>query len=187
MTATLTVLAGITLLVSGACLGVFFSTGRDQWGRANDATTALWALLMTPVAFEIYARYGERSRWIVGTITACALAGELVIAATSGLTAAALLDWRRSATIGAVGFAGFLAWMAGVSGFALALGEMPEALAWFGLVALAATGAAVVLGIRLAHAGGFDEPRLSPPGQLAVFTLAFLCFPAWCIWLGLAL
>lgn len=187
MTSTLTVLAGVTLLVSGASLGVFFWTGRDGWGRTNDATITSWALLMTLAAFEIYTRYGESSRWVVGTLTASALAGEFVIAATSGLTAAALLDWRRSARIGAFGFAGFLAWVAGVSGFTFAWGGLPEALAWFGLVVLAVTGAAIVLGVRLARAGALQEPRMPPPAPLAVFTLAFLCLPAWCIWLGLAL
>jgi hypothetical protein len=56
-----------------------------------------------------------------------------VIAATSGLTAAALLGWRRSAKIGAVGFAGFLAWMAGVNGFTLTWLCVPAWCVWLGL------------------------------------------------------
>ena len=49
--------AGLTLVVSGACLGVFFSTEREAWGRANDATTALFALLMIPAVVAVYERY----------------------------------------------------------------------------------------------------------------------------------
>ena len=40
------------------------------------------------------------------------IVGALIVAVTSGMTAAARLDWLVSAKIGAVGFAGLLAWVA---------------------------------------------------------------------------
>jgi len=83
MVAALTILAGIALLVSGACLAIFFATGSDPWGRANDATVAAWALLMIPSALELSSRYAGRS-WAVVLVTALAVAGDLVIASTSG-------------------------------------------------------------------------------------------------------
>jgi hypothetical protein len=69
MVAALTILAGIALLVSGACLAIFFATGSDPWGRANDATVAAWALLMIPSALELSSRYAGRS-WAVVLVTA---------------------------------------------------------------------------------------------------------------------
>jgi len=187
MTSALTVVAGVVLLASGVCLGVFFSTEREAWGRTNDATIALWALLMAPAAFEVYLRYGDRSRWVVGGLTALALVGEIVVAATSGLTAVGLLDWKLSAKIGSLGFCAFATWMAGVSGFVFAWGGLPRAFAWFGIVTLVLAVAAALLGLRHARAGGLDEQRMPPPATSGILALAFLCLVAWCVWLGVAL
>jgi hypothetical protein len=186
MVAALTILAGIALLVSGACLAIFFATGSDPWGRANDATVAAWALLMIPSALELSSRYAGRS-WAVVLVTALAVAGDLVIASTSGATAAGALDWKRSAAIGAVGLAAFAVWMGAVSAMAFLWGGLPEPLAWFGALALALAVAAALLGVRFARNAGASETRSPPRSTTAVWIAAFLCLPTWCIWLGISL
>lgn len=182
------VAAGVTLLVSGACLVVFFPAGKDVWGRANDATTALFALLMIPPALELYERYTPGSRWVVGIPTLLGIAGLLVVAVTSGMTAAAKLGWLVSAKIGGAGFAGFLAWMSAVCVLILARGDLPEALAWFGFVTLTIALVLAVLTIAFIRSHGSLSGEVQPPAAMWVaFGLAFLCFPAWIVWLGFSL
>ena len=79
------VAAGIVFVISGACIVVFFSTDKEAWGRANDATIALFAALMIPPAIEIYERYTPGSRLLVGLPTLLGIVGMLVIVVTSGL------------------------------------------------------------------------------------------------------
>lgn len=186
MVAALTVLAGLALLASGICLAVFFATGTEAWGRANDATVAAWALLMVPGALEMSSRYGDRS-WVVTLVTVLAVAGEVLIAATSGLTAAGRLDWKRSATIGAVGFVAFAAWMGAVSAMAYRWDGLPAGLARFGIVSLALAVVAVLLAVRFVRAGGSTDAGRPPGTTTVVWMLAFLCIPAWCLWLGISL
>ena len=182
------VAAGIVFLISGVCLVVFFSTDTEAWGRANDATIALFAALMIPPAVEIYERYAPGSRWVVGLPTLFGLAGMLVIIVTSGLTAMGKLDWLLSAKIGAVGFGGFLVWMAAVCVLILRRGGLPTALAWFGFIAVAVLGVTIGLSMRFIHHHGSLSGEVQPPvGMWVAFGVAFLCVPAWTIWLGLSL
>ena len=183
-----TVAAGIALLVSGVCLVVFFTTEIEEWGRANDATIALFAALMIPAAFEIYDRYAVGSRWAVGMPTLIGIAGMLVIMVTSGLTALAKLDWLLSAKIGAVGFGGFLTWMATACVLILRRGGLPDSLAWFGLITVGIMGVTVALSIRFIRLHGSLSGEVQPPvGMWVVLAIAFLCLPAWTMWLGVSL
>ena len=182
------VAAGVTLLVSGACLVVFFGAGKDVWGRANDATIALFALLMIPSALELYERYAPGSRWVVGIPTLLGIAGLLVVAVTSGMTAAAKLDWLVSAKIGGVGFAGFLAWVGAVCVLILRRGDLPQSLAWFGFVSLGIALVVAVAAIAFIRSHGSLSGEVQPPAAMWVaFGLTFLGFPAWIVWLGISL
>jgi hypothetical protein len=182
------VAAGIVFLVSGACIVVFFATETEAWGRANDATIALFAALMIPPVLEIYQRYSPGSRWVVALATALGVAGLLVVVVTSGLTALAKLDWLLSAKIGAFGFGGFLAWMIWACTLVLRQGGLPDALAWFGLATAGVMGIAVAMSIRFIRIHGSFSGEVQPAIQMwVVFGVAFLCLPAWVIWLGLSL
>ena len=190
MAGVATVAAGLVLIASGAFLAVFFSTWKEPWGRANDATIALFAVLMIPAVFGVYDLYGYRSRWLVGIVAAVALAGVLTIAVSSGLTAAGRLDWRRSAKIGAFGFVGFVVCIVGVAAFALAWNGLPRAFAWFGIATAVLTAAAVSTAVRFTTGGGveaIERGERPPAAAMAVLVAAFVCYPAWCIWLGLSL
>lgn len=179
--------AGISLLVSGACFGVFMSTQRESWGRANDAMTALFAMLMIPAAYAVASIHGADTGWIRLVGTLC-VAGLLTIAVTSGLTAAAKLDWKRSAKIGGVGFAALLLWMASTCALILADGKLPRALAWLGfltLILVCVTGAIVIVTIR---SGGSLLGEEQPPVAISVGAgLAYVCLVVWTTWLGLRL
>jgi len=182
------VAAGISFLVSGACIAVFFATEKEAWGRANDATIALFAALMIPPVLEIYQRYAPGSKPVVLLPTVLGVTGLLVVVITSGLTALAKLDWLLSAKIGAFGFGGFVAWMIWLSTLILREGGLPDALAWFGLATAAMLGVVVAMAIRFIRINGSFSGEVQPPISLwIVFGLAFLCVPAWTIWLGLSL
>jgi len=173
-----TVAAGLSLAISGACLVVFFTTDREAWGRANDATTALFALLMIPAALAVGPPWAA----------ALGVAGLLVIAVTSGLTAAGKLDWLLSAKIGGVGFAAFLLWIVAACADVLRNGGSPDALAWLGLLTAALVGIALVVVIRFIRRHGtlFDE-REASIGMWLPAVAAYLCLVAWTVWLGFAL
>jgi len=173
-----TVAAGVSLAISGVCLAIFFTTDREAWGRANDATTALFALLMIPAALAVGPAWAA----------ALGVAGLLVIAGTSGLTAAGKLDWLLSAKIGGVGFAGFLGWIVVTCADVLRNGGFSEALAWLGLLAAALVGIALVVVIRFSRLHGtlFDE-REPSIGMWIPAVAAYLCLVTWTVWLGLAL
>jgi|GEM_PF-4146423 hypothetical protein len=180
--------AGIVLLASGALLVVFVLTGKDAWGRANDATTAFFALLMLPATIEVYGRYAPGSRLMIGVPTLVGLLGLVTVASTSGMTAAARLDWLISAKIGAAGFAAFLVWMGAVCAQILGRGGLPQALAWFGFLGLGIALAVSVLAMTFVRAHGSFAGDVRPsPALSAAFAFAYLCFPAWIAWLGVSL
>ena len=180
--------AALVLLASAIFIVVFFATDTEAWGRANDATIALFAALMIAPAMEIYRRYEPGSGPVLGVCTFVGIAGMLVIVVTSALTAAAMLDWLLSAKIGAVGFGGFLIWMAAASVLIVRRGGLPDSLGRFGLVTVGIVAVAVGLTIRHIRVHGSLSGQIRPPTSMwVVFAIAFLCFPAWTVWLGISL
>lgn len=173
-------------MVAVACLVLFFMTEREAWGRANDATTALFALLMIPAMFEVYERYAPGARWSVGLPTAAGLVGAIAIGISSGMTAAGRLDWRASAKIGAIGFLGYAAWMGMTCLLILSRGGLPNDLAWLGLLCLGLATLAIAPTVRFVRAGGIND-RMPPTGTVALFVVVFVCFTVWTIWLGVSL
>lgn len=185
MTGISAVAAGALLLVSGLCLAVFFRTNDDRWGRANDTTTALFAIAMVTPVVEVRRRRPEAGAWVTVT-TALAVVGLLAIAVTSGLTAGKRLDWRISAGAGGVGFAAYLLWMATASVGFTRPGGLPGTLGWWGLGALALALLAALPTIRFVRAGGVGSADL-PTWTIVLLTATFLCFPAWAVTLGISL
>ena len=171
-----TVAAGLALAISGACLAIFFMTDREAWGRANDATIALFAVLMLPAVLDVESN---------AIATALGVGGLLVVAVTSGLTAAGKLDWLLSAKIGGIGFAGFMAWMIA----ACISGDLPADLRGFGLATagLALISLIVVLSFIRTHGHMFEGDAQPPTAVIIGPTLTYLCLVAWTVWLGFEL
>jgi len=176
---TCAVAAGLALAISGVCLALFFMTDREAWGRANDATIALFAVLMIPAVLEVQTPQAAG---------AFGVAGLLVIAVSSALTAAGKFDWLLSAKIGGVGFAGFMLWMIAACVSIIRDGTLPNALGWLGLLTagLVALGLVVVLPFIKTHGRLFEDA--DPPTAVWIApTAAYLCLVVWTVWLGFAL
>jgi hypothetical protein len=180
--------AAVCLAVSAACLGLFFSTGNEAWGRANDATTALAALLLIAPVAAVPSRIDGGASALHDVTTWIGVAGLLVVAATSAMTAAGRLDWARSAKIGGIGFAGFLLWLVVSGTEILTEGGLPNALAWLGFVAGAATGVASVIAFSFSRKHGQLFGEVQPPATLTVSAgIAFVAVGSWCVVLGFGL
>jgi len=185
-----TVAAGILAAVAGMLLGVFFATGSDAWGRANDAASAAFAVLLVPAALVLYDRYAPAAGVWAGAFTTLGLAAIAAAAVSSALTAlgrlsvADLTKWQGGS------FAALFLWVGAVSVSVLAYGGLPAGIGWLGL---AATGLALVATleiVRIVRRVGIEElARLTRPPVLAAGAAlaAFVAFPLWCISLGLAL
>ena len=81
-------------------------------------------------------------------------------------------------------------WVAAVSASILAYGGLPAGIGWLGIAAGVLTIVATLETVRLVRRDGMAElatltriPRLAAGATLG----AFVAFPLWCIWLGLAL
>jgi hypothetical protein len=182
------VAAAVSLLVSGAALAMFFSTQIDRWGRLNDATTALFGLLMILPAIEVAGRTTSGPPPFAIGAAAVGIAGMTVIVITSGLTAAAKLDWLVSAKIGLAGFVGLLVWMTVVSVQAIRHGGFPRAFGWWGLATISFAVAAAVAAIRFIRAHGTLAGEVAFPVTLSgLFGLVCVGFLTWTAWLGISL
>jgi len=180
--------AAVSLVVSGVCLAIFFSTGKEPWGRANDATTALAAFLLVAPVAVVPSHIESGASLLLDVCTWIGVAGLLVIAMTSTLTAAGRLDWARSAKIGGIGFAGFLLWLVVSGAEILIRGGMPDALAWLGFVAGFATAVAAVVAFSFSRSYGQLFGEIQPPATLsAAAGIAFVAIVAWAVVLGFAL
>ena len=180
--------AAVSLVVAGACLGIFFSTGNEAWGRANDATTALAALLLISPVLAVPSHIEGGTAGLLDIATWVGVAGLLLVAVTSTMTAAGRLDWARSAKVGGIGFAGFLLWLLVAGAEILTRGGLPEVLAWLGFLAGAATAVAAVVAFSFSRRHGrlFGEVQ-PPPALTSSAVIAFVAIVAWAVVLGFAL
>jgi hypothetical protein len=120
--------------------------------------------------------------------TVIAVLGLLTIGVTSTMTALGRLAWDRSAKIGGIGFAGFVAWLVAVAFVSLARGGLPEWLAWLGLATAISVVAAAVVGTDFARRHGTLFEEAEPPASLWITAaIAYVGAIAWIVLLGIEL
>ena len=118
------IVAAPVVVIAGVLLGVFFATGREAWGRANDVASVVFALLLVPVAVAADAGGAWKA------VTAAGLVAMAVAAVASGLTAAGRLTVAQLTVWQGGAFAALFVWVAGVSAE-----RLPDALGWLGIAA----------------------------------------------------
>jgi hypothetical protein len=188
---SLAVAAGIVALISGILLGAFFATGREWLGRANDATSALFMVMLIPAALVLGDRLGALQPWWFGAATVIGLLGLgagiifSILAAMGRLSITQLTRYQGGA------FGVVLVWVGLISEGGIRHEVLPSGLGWLGLGTVLAGAVAVITLVRLARRAGSIEAlgRMDrPPPLAAAATLtALLGFPAWCVWLGFSL
>jgi hypothetical protein len=180
---------GITALIAGVLLAAFFATWRESFGRANDGASALMAVLLIPAALAVLGIYQATGAFIV-LVTLLGLAGMVVAAVASILTAAGRMTVAQLTLWQGGSFGIVFVWVLGVSVPILAFGLLPAGLGWLGILAgllvSVASGSIVVYARRPGGLAAIDmkHPPLVP---LVSFLAGFLCFPVWSIRLGLSL
>ena len=183
------ILAGVMALVAGVLLAIFFATRIDAWGRANDAASAAFAVLLVPVAIGLHGRLEETGAASLG-VAAIGLASMAVAAVASVLTALGRLSVEQLTRWQGGSFAALFAWVAGASVLILVTGDLPAPLAWLGIAAAALAVVATLDIVRIVRSVGMaDLATMTRPPVVAMTAtlLALAAFPAWCIWLGLSL
>lgn len=185
-----TIAAGILACIAGILLAVFFATSKDAWGRANDAASAAFAMLLVPAALAMNERYASvAGPWMLavtalGLIAMSVAAGASVLTALGRLAVEDLTRWQGGS------FAALFAWVGAVSTAVVTFGGLPAGIGWLGLAATVLAIVATLEIVRLVRRHGLEElTKLArPPLVAAGATLAaFVLFPIWCVWLGLAL
>ena len=184
------VAAGVTAVVAGILLAAFFATRNETLGHANDAASAVMAILLMPAAIAVFNRFVDTGPLIV-VVTGVGLAGMAVAAVASLLTAAGRLSVSQLTAWQGGSFLVLFLWVVGTSLTILLWGRLPVGLGWLGLAAGMLVIVATVEILRLARRmGGLAAlEKLDRPPLVAMITTlgAFAAFPIWCIWLGLTL
>jgi hypothetical protein len=179
--------AGIVMIVSGLFLAAFFATGRDALGRANDATSVVFAVLLVPAVLAVGDLLGSSGIWSTVTMVLGLISIGLV-AVTSLLTAAGKLTVRQLTIWQGGSFAVLMAWVILVSLVGLAAGLLPSGLCLVGVAAGVLTSiAAISIGVEVRRVGVASLSDMSrPPIVPIVATLgAAVALPLWSIWLGI--
>ena len=182
--------AGVTAVAAGILLAAFFATRRDAIGRANDAVSALMAILLVPPALAVAGRLAEAGPFIA-LVTGVGLLGMAIATVASVLTAAGRLTVAQLTTWQGGSFIVLFMWVVGVSVAILVWDGLPVGLGWLGVVAGVLVVIATVEIIRLARRMGglsaLEKVDRPPVLAMAATLAAFAVFPLWCIWLGLGL
>ncbi len=182
--------AGATAVVAGILLAAFFATRNQSLGHANDAASAVMAILLMPAALAVLSRFADTGPLVV-IVTAVGLAAMAAAAVASVLTAAGRLTVAQLTAWQGGSFLVLFLWVVGTSVTILFWGRLPVGLGWLGLAAGGLVVVATVEILRLARRmGGLGalEELERPPLVAMISTLgAFATFPIWCIWLGLTL
>lgn len=182
--------AGLTAVVAGTLLAAFFATQRDALGRANDAASALMAILLVPPALAVAGHLSEAGPFIA-VVTGVGLVGMAVATVASVLTAAGRLSVAQLTTWQGGSFIVLFLWVVGVSTAILVWGGLPVGLGWLGVSAgvlvMIATVAIIRIARRMGGLSALEELDRPPRLAMAATLAAFAAFPTWCIWLGLSL
>lgn len=182
--------AGVTAIVAGILLAAFFATRRDALGRANDAASALMAVLLVPPAIAVAGQLSAAGPFIV-VVTGVGLVGMAAATVASLLTAAGRLTVAQLTAWQGGSFIVLFAWVVGVSTAILVWDGLPVGLGWLGVAAgvlvVIATVEVIGLARRMGGLGALKELDRPPLLAMAAILAAFAAFPIWCIWLGLSL
>lgn len=181
--------AGVVMIVSGLFLAAFFATGRDSLGRANDATSVVFAILLVPAVLAVGDLLGSLAMWPAVTV-ALGLVGVGLVAVTSLLTAAGKLSVEQLTKWQGGAFVVLMAWVIFASLLGWASGLLPTGLCTLGLAAGVLTAiAAISIGFEVRRHGMARLSQMTrPPIVPIVATLgAAVALPLWSIWLGVSL
>jgi hypothetical protein len=183
------IVAGAVMVASGVFLAAFFATGRDALGRANDATSAVFAILLVPAVLAVGDLTASLAIWSTVTVV-LGLVGVGLVALTSLLTAAGKLTVEQLTKWQGGAFVVLMAWVIVSSLVGLASGLLPSGLCLLGLAAgvLAAT-AAISIGFEVRRVGmtGLSQMTRPPLVPMLATLGAAVVLPLWSIWLGVSL
>jgi len=101
------------------------------------------------------------------------------------LTTLGRIDFQRYGWLGALGFAVWLAWIAGVSLIALTSGALPAALGWVGVGTVVA--GVLIVGRLASDREVLVGQRAPTMAQMGPMLAVFAAIVAWLIWLGFSL
>lgn len=178
--------AGVVMVASAIFLLAFFSTGRERFGRLNDLTGAVFAVLLGPAIIVLGERMDQAPLDAIVVVSGLAAIG--LVAATSLLTAAGKLTVSRLLAWQGGSFGLLLGWIALASIVGLATGTVPPGLAAIGVVAgILAAVAAVTITRMVGKVGAAAVTGLERPTPiLSVAAIgAAVALPIWSVWLGL--
>jgi hypothetical protein len=182
--------AGVTAVVAGILLAAFFATRNQTLGHANDAASAVMAILLMPAALAVLNRFADTGPLIV-VVTAVGLAGMAGAAVASVLTAAGRMSVAQLSAWQGGSFLVLFLWVVGTSVTSLLWGRLPVGLGWLGIAAgllvIVATAEILRLARRMGGLGALEKLERSPLVAMVSTLGAFTAFPIWCIWLGLNL
>lgn len=179
--------AGVVMIVSGLFLAAFFATGRDALGRANDATSVIFAVLLIPAVLAVGDLLGSIGTWSTVTVV-LGLAGVGLVAGTSLLTAAGKLTVEQLTKWQGGAFVVLMAWVIVASVVGWASGLLTLGLCLLGLTAGALSAiAAISIGLEVRRVGmaGLSEMRRPPTVPIVATLGAAVALPLWSIWLGI--
>jgi hypothetical protein len=185
-----TIAAGVLALVSGVLLAIFFATGKVAWGRANDAASAAFALLLVPALITLHGRLEPVVGPVAFALTASGVAAVIGTTIFSALAALGRLSIGHITTWQGGSFGLLFAWVGLISLVGLVTDRLPTGVAWLGLVAMTFALIATIEVGRLVRRFGMDElARMTRPPLIAAGAtlVALVAFPVWCVWLGLSL
>lgn len=135
----------VTLIVSGITLALFFSGAGDGWGPANDlATAATLAALLLPVVAVDRLAFPESGIWL-RVVTIAALAGLMLAAVGQVLLVVGAIDLETSFVTGGVGIVPFFAWLVALAILAFGRGILPDQLGWLVIGVIALSGGLTVV------------------------------------------
>lgn len=175
------VLSGVLLMVSAGLLLTFFVTGSESADRAaNWVFLAFYAVTGWTIV-QVHNLFVDQTGWI-WSLTVLGILGVSISFLATLVVALGRVDFTRVAVVSTAAFGGVLVWMLGVSILVVALGVLPRALGWYGVIALSLS-ALFVGGISTDRAIMTGERRPGPVVN-GVSALILLALVGWFIWLG---
>jgi hypothetical protein len=125
------------IILSGVFLALFFGGFGDFYGPLNDVFAALFLLLTILPAIAVYAIYRDQVGAWFGILTWLAVGGMLVAAIGQLILVVRIIDLQTSFVTGGVGITPVLVWLGALAYLVLRQGQLPTAIGWLLVGALA--------------------------------------------------